>query len=1277
MSFNIPSGMPDPALMVTALSKPSFAKPLAGTPDLKVQAAASQALTPGNVAKPVVLQDKPVQSNWAVGAFKNALIWSGTKIVKGYYGWNIQQSENFLGCLFGVGSPREALAPHVAPLANFLSTQYPEAYAKIAQGSADSPKVLMENTIIYIASKNAQKLYPAVTGKIIAGEELTASEIMTPEKLMARITEALFEQFKEDLIAIDAAVDAKVPLDKQLFAPLAEKVLDYLAIDQFLMRYLLYDVVVDGLMSLYTVNVLGTSNKSSAKKPVNTSSAPLQMTFFQSSIAFAARSLANSILQKERQNLFATTGSNDLNQWISTLVDPLVTQNHDKLNLPFSAAEMQIVVKAFLLKGLSNILKESLKVQAQGTAPISAEKAIQLIAMRLKDTFFHGFMEAAAIRATGVAISQVHYIPLATALLQLCFSHDPALLKFFLNRFPQLTARMAQLFMEFDEAFRKDDSEIYKQRVRQIFWDPASFLQAHPTFKRAPVVITKQLSELSGNETIVTQLYNLCQAVGNAAVAGAESALSAPGLYPKLGQLIEEVLEIPPAPEMQAFFKSLFPLFLQGDLSNLMVKDFVRRQITGTLFKMLVIVLEKGAEGHEGSDFNSSLFYAVQSILKVFETHGPALSKNLRKIGEMPEGDEQTVLICETYAPLAKELMALFFETTVEEKPQSLATALPLPAFLGVKVAAALTESVLPVMLYEMHRDSKAWVKVKKGHKEALYTFYHNHRMSEFAHGLSRFVGQFVPYYLRNKADEAAKVVTQSLKPMLLNVEVPFDPTPKKLRPVDKELQVFFKWLRTTIERLGQSENDKTISFLYEFIREYVEGFLLHGLHGFSKALEEMELAQHGKASHFYQGSLHVCAMNTLLKEAGNHFSTVNQVKEQLKETRGSRLPHSVMLHRFKQNNLLHPILQRKVKDAMAIYRTMGGKLLPLFNLSEKEGLPAPPVLKKVLWKVFEGGLWPVIVEALTDELKSPHATHRYLHSLLNEIKGSLNSMERPEKPFVVPNDPLQREIADNSGALVEELVGLQPSIARSIVRFRPLRKMAGETVGKSARAAMESRTLLELIDGLVRVGLPSLHKGTWISKHTRNIYEETGEIPHDDQSHSGDIFFPKKIMKGVVQRGWNFEFPHNFSEINAKAARQTSERQAIRRQVNTQLAGMIEQQSYISFKAAVSGLWKEFQEASASSTKNTFGNPGLRVREIFGKICKWIWNYFLKYIVNILFFPIKEAIYFLMHQYFVHQANLRVQDISSPIHDNFFLRTVERIIDILSERHKLTVKPV
>lgn len=1217
-------------------------------------------------------------------------------VVSGYIADGKRQtSEKFLSQLLGLENVTPAISrisPHLNRLIEWGS---PEIYQSVTGGERHLMSRFTEPLLFFVLHNLSLRLFPDQAEKIEHGIPLKEDEKISVDTLISSMALWLFDYVSHDFLLIDEAVENKAPLTLNLFKPLTNKILNALLppsqenlgygtqIGIAGIKYKLVNPISKLLMEGYESLILGKRKKLEQNEPQeNGFSLEPFWPIIEEGIAVVSSSVSKFTSSQEKEYFFQLTDSNDLFDLVESIIHACTEKNESKIRkmIPhldeFKTADFKNVITAIALKGIGNLLKRAVQKKGELTEPLSIQEAFYMITNFLQNEAFDALQEIQVLEKSGEKLKPCNLDKFSMKVISLCFDNDENQARFVMRRFPLIMESLSTALCDLYHAFSRKGHDSLKKRLRIFLWDEAKFRRDHPTLVEIPTEISKDLSILLGSEKLIEQIENLCSHVGDGVAKGLKSMAESKKTLKVIATSLSSLLQIDFNKGFMDVFEGVFSVFEKDDLPNEMFRGWIKEQVSHFLLKAIVILIEKGNQ-EPGTSKNAALFHAIKMVIDTFSPHMASLFQEIKGLvdeeGTLPEDKEEQAI--EHFKPISSSLMTLLLDT------DGSSWIIPLPKKWAESLGDEFVNRWLPSLLLSTYLQTYQWIFKKQKNKQDLHQLYGNHRIPEAARVISHYVQQFVPFYLKDQAEEATDAILDASRKLLIKAPGELLLEEISLTPSDDHpLEWLRSMLKTTLQLVGMSRLN-SFQHLFKFFQSYSEGFLLEVFLNASRTIDSMEIAHKSKSTRFYEGAPHVRAIAAFLEEAHVHFSELNAIKDRLEEAHAHKVPYDVMANQFDVVlHKLHPAL--KVDDAAEKYEyflQLTSKLLPFLGI-EEGNLPVPKFLASISWDIAKDHLFPLIIKVLTEQAISPESILKYLETLFSQMTDSLNrieaveseeSIESVEKPLF---DPLQRELESVSGSLLKELIGREPSLAAPFVHSRSFKERGGELIGSAIRKGVENKTPLELIDLAVQAGLPAFHPGGWVTRNTKRQCSETNQVPVIDPNSNGDCFFPLKTnSSGEKVKGWDFGFPKNERHKAQLEKQSLKTKKKSREKITRQLAEIMQKQSCVTIQGAILGAWDDFQRALDKEIRSTFGKAGLRLKKALDKAFQFLWKFIFFPSLKVLLFPLIRLTAYLLKKYFIRQARMRVKDIESPIHQNMLLRSIDRISSMLVERANMT----
>lgn len=1061
--------------------------------------------------------------------------------------------------------------------------------------------------------------FPELTAKIVRDDEIQEEERISPEIFISSLSESLFESIRENLPSIHERLENEEDVEEDFFNESAKKILKLFLPEQRGSSFNFLEVAASRTLKNFLEKMIAQALfhayqnffQKTAEEPGQSDTPIAFKNIFESLFTKTAplfiRSFSYQILREEQE--FLKNYEKEVIA-IRPFIEKFTEQINPFLEKQFSLLsaipknEMDLFLQALATKGIVNLLKLS-----ENQSPI--QFFYQLI-----EQSFSNIRDRQQKKKN---ISQKHYRESARILFEQIFK-DNWVVKLTITKYPVILNQIGSYLMEVHQGINRDDLSFYKQKLRELLWNPVELRKSHPTVE-IPEKPSQDASRMLGNEKFIDQLMSLCLWTANKGCSYVEERLN------------RDDVNFSKIQEKLPFF----------NLENgKKIEQIAKNQIGQFLFKIIVILAEKSAKNRK-VDKEKLAFNILELILKDFHVHIQVIHETCIQDKVSKEKIDQA------FKPLVNDLL----NTLTNGMGLKLEDLLPLPKDLGELVADKMRNEWLPPLFAEIYMSSRTGIREISTLQLDLHKIYKSDRLAQTAHVLSQWVHQFIPYFLAENRGYIADLLIDFLAPAI-------KADPNDMKDVES-------MARTTLLLIGKSQNP-LLKMPFEFVREYVEAFLLKVFLNFSKTLSSIEVDHSKQPTRFLSGSIYLEAATAFMNEAHIHFKDVNEIKGKLKKDNAFEIPYKLMKMQFGSSRL-HPSLNDE-ESKIEFYRNFATRVLSVLKLNDEASISAPGPLRSILWKIGKMYLFPKISEVLVNDLlMSSDALHLYLKALLLKIKDSTEG-----DVGHIPDDPLQRDIELSASEVIQKLVGLHSSFVQKLLDYEPFRKKAGKAIGEAIRGGIEGKSLVEWLDLFVARVLPCMHPGGWITAQADRVFKETGEFPKIDSNSNGDVFFPICSKRGEKMREWNFDFPKTQAEKEKQLKEEDANRIKLKREVDELLAGMIERQGYAGAKQTASEFWKRFQTSFNRSIEKTFGESGLHLKRTLDLIFENLWRYVIAPIWRVLSFPVRWLVRAIIKKYCASQATIRVRDIESPIHRNFMLRTLDRIVELLENRAMVKV---
>ncbi|MGK5594052.1 MAG: hypothetical protein ACSNEK_01670 [Parachlamydiaceae bacterium] len=1165
------------------------------------------------------------------------------------YGANVMASrvrkddESYLRDLLGDSQIEEALRTFIPELCQAVKCLTPDLFdGRNEQTIAE----LAENLSLHILANFSRKIFPPSQKEEISEEQEILKEKVPKERFFGELGYFILRLFWEHLYEIDQVVEEEGEIDEDLFDPLVKELLDIaLPSETYLMSAGKAVVSIPKhlkafLCSSYKKTFHGNHQEEAdpkgSEKQFDTrriKNFDKLMQYGKEGVFFFLNGFACHIIQEENAFFQKSIQSEELPWILKVLLQPLMNQiqtlvpNEYQASLPRDSEAIENLIVAFFLNILSSLGRRC-------DQKVQPSELFKQIFLQVYVAFQEGLQEANKQIELKKRKKPKYFNEIVDRVLETLAPEHHEFFGLIKRRFPRVFEMISSIIMDLFVAFEMKEIEEFEQRFRTLTWEPERILKSHATLNQVADVPTKELSETFGNEDLLINVLHFCEILSQKSVAEMTDLVNDRRLitealtdeYPVLNQLslTEEVL------------KGFGEALLSDKCKEIF--DFAQKWISSLLFKGTVFFLAN-ASPKKKIPTKYLLPTATKKLVVSLSQHFQTIQGNIANL----DGDEQQswhVL----FVPLSKELIKIFMLDC-----QNLGQALPVPEWLQEPVVQLISNQILPRLLCKSYREIYTWNEERLENQEKLSHLFGSERMNEAIRILSLFVPNSIAYLLRSSYKDLA---TSFLEVIQDHIKEPRDQ-----RRLFELLSFFFRYI-------GKGEND--FSDLWGFLTNYCEGALLKVFADFFTKINQMETLYLVDPAKCHEGGFLIGLIFNVMEEATAHFNMINQIKNEEKIKHASRVRDSILIQGFNATSLLHEAMTPEKR--VVFFKEKAQEILRFLELNPALPLPVPNLGKGVWWGVFVDTLFPKVCEAVFEKIKDPSTIASIVFRSLKNINDALDSIEDSranDARIEIPDDHLQRVLAQLASDLIDALVQLQPSVFGNefLKKYRNFRIKVGEAIAASIRGKIEGYTLIEIVDLLVESALPSLHQGNWVAKrHSPNLKRR--EVK--DQF----VTTVRRSVSGGVKKGVDFALPMNKKEEKAKRERDKEDLEITMHEVVNELSTLFDKQGKLTLQAGFLGVWNQLQDYLDQEIENNFGKFGLKVKQKLDLIFHTFFSFFIYPLIKIISFPFIKLTWLIVKCYFKNQAKLRSEDIWRKINENLFFKMFDAFLKLLDDRN-------
>lgn len=1230
------------------------------------------------------VQKEGEKDSWIHGKVKSALLYTFIKVAK-------PEAENYLSSLL-IKEEGEEMDKNFDDLAAEIP------FADIIDQSL-SPEISKGLMLHFLAN---------VAKSAFEGREAEAQGNLTREKLAQEVTIKIASELADGINEIDSRLAQSQGLE--LNSELVQSCLTSRLLNLFLPKKAdrtVSEVVFKGekwvinqysnelsqtLMKLY-----GPLSKWSKGEPVDFSTLGLnaeegEESEFKSLIPFMERTafyigncLANYFKEDDEKFLTELTGKNDIQEIIKKISPSLkgfilneIIPEQFKSSADKNSKEIENITEAFILRILTSLAREAFKGQPKGQT-VEINKFVQKVTLEFVAIFNNELKNIPENKP----LTAEMFLPLSEKLIGLLIpktetkpkndsigpatsvKKDPIALFLEPKRSTLATPIAGKILELYKCISQRDDSEVYKQRLREVLWDPIALAEKYPNLT-IPLKPTNPLKPAKANsekideeilkeqlnlEVFVDQLYSACRNSINFGGSFIAKIFSDPkAIIDQTEAIIGK--ETGYTNCIQEMAKGASALIKSDDPNLAWMTDKVKTAIQVTLFKGLVHFLEK-VEPKDRHPPEKLFYKAFEQGCELGNDHLPALSRaisyfsNPTSEGYIEDENQRKIAIEAVSEPFITDLIKLFYEdkdgkTTLEDH-------LPIPESWGTEPRKKLADKIrkgLPGLLPPIILKFNSWIETKEESRQRLEKQYHSPKMGEACRLISAMIPFYVPYHARKKAAGMSKKALEMTDFLFT-------------RPGEKKESEDFSQLKKVIEEtlkeFGNSDN-VAIKNILSFTENFTEAATLKVFGDFTEIIKNMHEASEKDPN----GTLLVQGTNIVLKEVKDHLRLMAKTKIEYKKYKKGKISKAEMKKKFADAGKLHPALGAgRFSEREKFFKECSQEIFKIGGYSKDSDLPIPQFLKAPFWNMFESKLMPFILSDLFKNVTDPDTLNRVMIIIfqqINEAAGNVD-VQLPDEQLTKYKDDPQYRMEKISGKLFEALVLMQPSaVTRWLLKNRKVRAMAGQTIAQPLRERLEKSTyanlppplsiMLELVENI----LPSLHPGFWD--------EKTGKFICEKELENG-----QRIV--IAKPDYSMNCPKTPEEEEKLKNKIAKEKQANSVKVVEEMAGGLHNSTQYMFLKIFRQFWRSVRRFIDKAIDKVFRKFSPSVKRVVNRFLDFLESYFMKPALVLATYPALYLVKKILRFYLEFQSEMRAKDIKDwkKQHKNTALYSLQKFL--------------
>lgn len=407
----------------------------------------------------------------------------------------------------------------------------PHAMAEFSKSQQASSEKIAQAFIIHIVANLASSLYPDQANAFKLKQPITNT--VSLEQLTHEVTTHVMYLLAEELNAIDQEIEIAEDITEECFEPLAKKLIAlmlpqnnsgvYWLGDKLIAKSLMKDLP-KSLMEMY--------------KPFGIWFTGGNLTFGDSKLqdfipilekfgAYTADCMAEHHRNVDKALLTQLTGLDEVQDLVELLSPKIINGilDSEKVSaflegLSFDALgiierngnTVDNVSVSIVLKVISNISREVFEKELKAGKTIPVDEFIKKFTLGVSDIFGTYILQINQLKNP----TENDFQPLAEHLLKIVLPKDPIIQSFVVRRKDKLSENLSKVLRKSYESIApRDDTKEYKQRLREVLWDPIGLQSKNPLDEPLPEKPDKDLAIEFGVEKLVNQLFNVCHNVTN------------------------------------------------------------------------------------------------------------------------------------------------------------------------------------------------------------------------------------------------------------------------------------------------------------------------------------------------------------------------------------------------------------------------------------------------------------------------------------------------------------------------------------------------------------------------------------------------------------------------------------------------------------------------------------------------------------------------------------------------------------------------------------------
>lgn len=659
-----------------------------------------------------------------------------------------------------------------------------------------------------------------------------------------------------------------------------------------------------------------------------------------------------------------------------------------------------------------------------------------------------------------------------------------------------------------------------------------------------------------------------------------------------------------------------------------------------------------------GPEEHPRKYLAVNALLRLIDTLHKGMKhidEKLNELDQLHAADPDTLWLekRKVFGRLAEDLHKISGDNPLSHLP-----------FEGLPGADALKELlwdavktiILPDVLAVQYDDIAGWDRQLQASLDALEECYHTSHPQWACKVLAQYGTDFIRHYLATGGDESAKLLLDAMLAYFAASSAPAGQGMQGL--LEEQAEELRLLLGKNLATAGDYQ-DAPMLDVWPLLTRYLEGIIAKFLAGFSSTVKEIEANN---------PDFMLDVAISMLKDTADYFSIVNTIVQQYDEEHAYNIDPMAVITGF--GGHLHPgvpvnpAAPESEKDRIRLegcFIPRAMNLLDLANISIKD-FPLPAGMRQPLGELVVGTVLPLALLRADQNALSHHVRDALMLNFVQTLYTALNGVEPLNAEEVLEEskpaaDPKQKKLNETCGSVVLELVKLIPdTMVQYVFMKEKVQNMSAEAIGEAIMPHLSRWTLLQLIDTLIYVGLPSLHPSKWEGKSGREVL-----IPRKA------FIKPNGKMALKPVRKFKFTFPRTDLDMREEQLRQIENAKKTRLMLRDGFTLIISSQLRAKLWVAVKSIWADFQGQLDAIIERQFPERGREMKVFLDGLFRRFFFDLVGTVVQFLSIPLVNGVERIVQKVYIDAKSKDIiENLHSDALENLVYKWMDTLLDTL-----------